>query len=194
MNIRRLTTIAAGLTLACVADAAIGITGTSLNNAIGLSADEVGVYIISDGTPFSTVSITEGADILDSSAYGAGFTVMGSNTAAFGFGSTTLGSGHTDVNASFTGDIFAVFVFENSTTTALIGDSYNVWTDPTWVLPSSDGQTVEFAASPGIGQVQQLSDAADFSGTVSAVPEPSAFAALAGVCALGFVAMRRRSR
>jgi hypothetical protein len=189
MNIKKFYIISLSLVSVAMLDAAVGISGTSLSNATGLSAGEVGVYVTSDGTAFSGISIAIGADILDSATYGAGFAVLGSNTAASGFGSTTLASGH-GADFSFAGDSFALFVFESSTTTAVASDVYNVWSDASWALPSADGVSAAFSASPTGTQIQQLSGASTFSGSV--VPEPSTFAALAGLCALGAVMVRRR--
>jgi len=191
MKIKQLSLICLGVASASILNAAIGISGTSLNGATSLAAGDVGVYVISDGTAFSSVSIATGANILDSASYGAGFTVLGSNTAT-SFGGTFLGSGHgTDI--SFANASFAVFVFEASTTTAIDNDSYNVWTDSSWTLPTVDGNTFSFAADPTGTEIQQLNGASTFGGTVgAAVPEPSTFAALTGLCALGAVMVRRR--
>jgi hypothetical protein len=190
MKIKQLSLIVLGVASASILKAAVGISGTSLNNATGLAAGEVGVYVISDGTAFSSVSIAAGADILDSASYGAGFTVLGSNTAASGFGSVSLGSGH-GADFSFASDAFAVFVFETSDTTALLGDAYNVWTDASWTLPTADGLTAIFNPAPSGTQIQQLSGDSSFAGSV--VPEPSTYAALSGLLALGYVMVRRRS-
>ena len=110
MKIKQLSLVCLGVASASILNAAIGISGTSLNNATGLAAGDVGVYVISDGTAFSGVSIAAGADIFDSASYGAGFTVLGTNTAASGFGAITLGSGH-GADFSFAGDAFALFVY-----------------------------------------------------------------------------------
>jgi len=189
MNIKKISLLVLAVASASILNAAVGISGTSLNNATGLAAGEVGVYLISDGTAFSSVSIAAGADILDSASYGAGFTFLGSNTAASGFGSVTLASGH-GADFSSAGNAFALFVFETSDTTALLGDTYNVWTDATWTLPAADGVTASFNPAPSGTQIQQLSGASAFAGVV--VPEPSTYAALSGLLALGYVMVRRR--
>lgn len=169
--------------------AAVTISGTSLNNATGLSDGQVGVYVISnDGTAFSSVtSLLSGVSITDSSTYGSSFTVLGSNTAATGFGATTLSSGHS-INLSGgvdNGDSFGVFVFESSTGNTLAGDTFSVWSDASWVLPS-DGAQSDFT-----NQLAQLSGSPISTGTV--VPEPSSFALLAGVFGLAWVMVRRRA-
>ena len=188
---KKITLTSLGMTCAAMLNAAIGLTGTSLNNATGLAADEIGVYVVTTGTAFNTVVINSGASIFDSATYGADFTVMGSATAATGFGSTTLASGvATDFSSA--GNAFAIFVFEASTTTAIASDVYNVWTDASWTLSASDGFDLAFAASPTGSDIQQLSGASTFNSTV--VPEPSAYAAIAGVLVLGFTAVRRRRR
>jgi hypothetical protein len=83
------------------------------------------------------------------------------------------------------GDTFAIIVFENSTTTVTAGDTYRIWSDGSWDVPA-DGLTETFGT-----ELSQVTTAANFSGTV--VPEPSTFAAFAGLLALGFVMVRRRA-
>ena len=173
------------LTLA-VSNANVTFDGISLSNADGILSGDLGVYIVSkDNTSFDFGTLTEGLNVTDSATYGDSFTVIGNNLATSGFGSVTIGSGHSFslTNGVDTGDQFAIVVFEDSTTTLLADDNFRVWTDSSWLVPN-DGLTVSFDS-----ELFQLSDAADFSGTV--VPEPSTYALFAGILSIGYIIVRR---
>ena len=174
------------------AQATVTLSGTALLNAPGLVLDqEFAVLVDNDGLGFGTLtSLGAGLSTTDSATYGANFswvsggdvTPLSSFSVATVNESITLGSG---IDAS---DSFALLVFAASDGTTTASDSFAIWTDVSWLLPS-EGAVSTFGGS---GVLSQLSDAADFGGSVSAVPEPSTFAALAGLCALGAVMVRRR--
>ncbi|MDQ8208641.1 PEP-CTERM sorting domain-containing protein [Coraliomargarita sp. SDUM461003] len=178
------------LLLVSYASATITFNGTSLSNAPSLVAGQVGVYLVStDGTPFTSgalSSLSAGASLTDSSTYGSSFEYIGHNTVT-SFGSVFLSSGFdfSHGNGIDQNDAFGVLVFETSTANTLSGDSYQIWTDGSWLVPADLGGAFTFAS-----EFPQLTTASNASGTV--VPEPSAFAAMAGLMALGFVMVRRR--
>ena len=180
--------LVASMLFAITASASVTISGTSLRNATTLANGQVGAYIVStDGTSFGALStLGAGLSITDSATYGGSFAFVGNNTASFSFGSTTLGSGHTfNLTGGITaGDAFAVLVYNTSTTTTVDGDSFQIWTAGDWLVPA-DGAGVSY----GDGYTT-LTGASSFSGSV--VPEPSTYAALAGLCALSAVMVRRR--
>ena len=171
-----------------VLNAAIGISGTSLNNATTLADGQVAAYLVStDGSSFGDLSsLTAGLSITDSATYGGSFAFVGDATASFFFGATTLASGITfDLTGGIdAGEAFAVLVYNASTTNTVVADSFQIWTAGDWTVPS-EGALNSFGSD-----FTTLSAGSSFSGSV--VPEPSTFAALAGLCALGAVMVRRR--
>ena len=73
------------------------------------------------------------------------------------------------------------------------GTSFGSYTDPTWLVPSDSGfvsylmQTVS-AGGPVLNSDGQATQ------TVGGIPEPSTYALLGGLAALGLAASRRRAR
>jgi hypothetical protein len=174
----------ASLALALSANAGITISGTILENNPGLADGQTAVYI--DAASISAfTSLGAGLSTTDSATY-AGYTVIGNTTAItdiFFGGTQVLGgapAGLSDNTIATPSNLFAVVVYANSGSTTIAGDTFQVFTDASFIVPA-DGGTFT-----GSG----FSGAAVFSGSV--VPEPSTFAALAGLCALGAVMVRRR--
>jgi hypothetical protein len=168
----------------------ITFNGTALNNVPGLNVGDVGVYLVdTDGSAFSVEDLTlltAGLSITDSATY-PGFHVIGSATAGSVFTSTTLGSGFTfDLGIVSNGDSFGILVFSNSTATTLISDSFNLYTNASWLIPSDPASRQFGSTYPNLGS----SDSITASGSV--VPEPSTYAALAGLFVLSFAMVRRR--
>jgi hypothetical protein len=201
-----LVSLAAGL----VAQASVQFSGAALLKVPNISSGDVSYLIIDEnntgfgnvgsinpststfvaGSVYETTALTVGSDNL-----GSNFTIVGTKTAT---GTTTISVLGSYAGIQLTGgvdagDKFAIIVFENSTTSAVASDTYRIFTDPTWVVPS-DGFTITFSNTTA-GSFAQLGTTATpaFTKTVvSAVPEPSTYAALAGVAVLGLAALRRR--
>ena len=175
---------------AAAANAAVTLSGTALKNVNGVSAGDYAAFIVStDGSAFDAASFSfaAGDDLGASSTYGPSFALIGTKLSQDVFGDVLVGSGFNFslVSGVDTNDGFAIITFESSTSNVLAGDTYRIWTAADWDV-STDGQTESFNS-----QLIQL-EAVSASSTGTVVPEPSAFAAFAGVMALGFVMVRRR--
>jgi hypothetical protein len=169
------------------------ISGTALRNVTGLGDGDFSVLLVdTSGSGFNSAALstlTVGADLTSSSTY-AGFEVLTTTTASFLFGSTTaeFNIANFDVLSQpiVSSDSFGILTFTGGSTTAANGTSFEIWTDATWDIPANSG-----AESFNSGALVQLDSVA--AGSIgSVVPEPSTFAALAGLCALGAVMVRRR--
>lgn len=69
-----------------------------------------------------------------------------------------------------------------------------VLTDPSWLVPSLVlvGDPIAFSFTPSTSAVKGVFSFSPAGSTISAIPEPSSFAAIAGLSVLGLVAARRR--
>jgi len=193
---KKILQLSALMTLALsAAHASVTISGTAVS---GSSVVQVGqtVIMIADttGTGFdagsvfnSTLggSLASGLSITDGATFGTGVVFLDSAVAANNFLQTPIASFGTTFSILGTvsaGNEFAFIVFDSSSTTTLDGDTYALYTNSAdWIIPS-DGSNIT---------INPETSASSFGGTV-AVPEPSTFAALAGLCALGAVMVRRR--
>lgn len=190
--------------------ASITLSGNAFSNVPGIAVGNVAVLLF-DNNPQDTETFTSLAfdvgDLITSNNTFGNFTVaLGTHKSAILFGSNINISGafngiDISVDSITTvdpGDTFAWVVFKTSSTTLTAGTAYEIYTNPTWVVPV-DGN-YGFAATPSgsnIFQQMNASNAATYriaSGVVAAVPEPSSFAALAGLGMLGFAATRKRRR
>ncbi|CAA6694085.1 MULTISPECIES: PEP-CTERM sorting domain-containing protein [unclassified Lentimonas] len=99
---------------------------------------------------------------------------------AAGSVTTLTGVDYTGFSAS---DPFAIIWFADNAANA--GNDYGYLTDAGFALPA-DGNTGDFSG------LAVFSGTGNFDATHSIVPEPSTYAALAGLCALGAVMVRRR--
>ena len=88
-----------------------------------------------------------------------------------------------------TNDQFGIVVYAGSTTDTVADDTYSVFTSASWLV-GTDG-TFNFGSGADYPTLAGAS--AVYTGTVGAVPEPSAFALLSGALALGWVMVRRRA-
>jgi len=192
---KKILQLSALMTLALsAAHASVTITGTAVSGSSVVQEGQT-VIMIADttGTGFdagsvfnSTLggSLASGLSITDGATFGTGVVFLDSAVAANNFLSTPIASFGTtfDLGTVSAANEFAFIVFDSSSTTTLDGDTYALYTNSVeWIIPS-DGSNVT---------INPATSASSFGGTV-AVPEPSTFAALAGLCALGAVMVRRR--
>ena len=188
----KIKSLISGLLLSAVAaNASIVLSGASLMNST-INGYTTGVFVTSDSGSFddaanglfgdgnlqSGLSLTAGSTFGNYTVLGTSSTinVAGPNSVLFAGISYDLGG-----NIA-TGNEIGVLVFENSTVSTVGGDAYSVYTN-NWLTPA-DG------ANGGL-QVGPFTGAAATSGTV--VPEPSSYALLGGLLALGCVMLRRRA-
>ena len=171
-----------------VSQASITISGTSLfnteifNNSEGIyissntgSFDESLFTTLDNGTSFATGTVIGDYTVLGSAAVNNATATQAALNAGVTF---NLGG-----NVS-TGNEIGLLVFSTSTDSATASDTYTIWTN-NWLV-AADGSNLSLTGSG------PYSGASFGSGSVTAVPEPSTFAALAGLCALGAVMVRRR--
>ena len=175
----------------------VNLFGYSLSGTVATSVTN----LLAGDSSFVIVDTT-GGDTLDSNFFTAGTTltagtsvgnyyIAAQNAVAGTFGVTVPG------NATFTlgdgsttgGDYFYVVAFGTNTgdsVTLSVGNTFGILAGSNWNLGSNNSAVESYGA-----QFQQFSnvDGAQF----SVVPEPSAFAALAGILALSCVMLRRRA-
>lgn len=172
---------------------AASITGTALQGVNGLSAGDLAVAVVdTSGNPFNTAALAtlaDGADLTDSATY-TGFEVLTTSTAVDFFGTILLdvNANNFDVNNQpiVTGDSFAILTFEGGSTTSTASTVYEIWSDGSWLIPAD-------LATPAFGGVLAQKGSGATAGTTgTVVPEPSAFAMIAGCLSLAWVMIRRR--
>jgi hypothetical protein len=189
----KLYSLIAALLLPFVSYGSIAFSGTALNGASGVNIGDYSVLLFdTSGAGFNSAGlnlIDANATLSSSATYGSGFEVAAVSAAADFFGIATI----VEYGFSYSlgtisdGDSFGILTFAGgSSATAVGGTSYSIFTDSSWTSPA-DGAAVTFGSD-----LNTLSSAAGASGTVTAVPEPSTYATLAGLLALGFVMLRRR--
>ena len=188
----KIKSIIAGLLLSSLAaNASITLSGTSLFGA-NISGLSTGVFVVADSSSFdeSLFNFT-GAVAADTSfSLGTvlnGYTVLGGLTINAAGSNGVLGSGITynlGGNIAQGNEIGVLAFATSSTASAAAGDTYSLFTND-WVIPA-DGANASLTGGGPYG------GAAAGTGSVTAVPEPSTYATLAGLLALGFVMLRRR--
>lgn len=189
-----------GLTSAAL-NAGVGVTGPAVRGAgTGIALGDFAAIIVStDGTSFSTISFTQGELLNLASSYGTGFTVLQTGSVINSLGTLQFNANFTTelVNGISQGDSFAVVSFNtslNDASGAIAGDTFKIWTNPAWVIPA-DGSNFTFTTGTvGSSNFPTSTGLPAITGTVTggAIPEPSSFAALAGLAMLGFAGMRKR--
>ena len=169
-----------------VSQASITISGTSLFNSEIFNHSK-GVYISSNSASFDEslfntlaedTSFAIGTLIGDYTVLGSGAVNNATATQA------ALNAGVTfDLGGNVaTGNEIGLLVFNTSTTSATANDTYSIWTNG-WLVAADGANQSLTGAGPFVGVS---------SGNGVVVPEPSTYAALSGLLALGYVMVRRR--
>ena len=189
----KIKSLIAGLLLSAVAaNASITISGTSIFSA-DLNGLTTGVFVSSSNATFDVTlfdypeSLEAGLSFASGTSFN-GYTVLGSAAINPAGGGSALVSGVTyNLGANVaTGNEIGVLAFNNTTATTIAGEAFSVFTGG-WTVPA-DGANLSLT---GTGS-PSFAGATGTSGTV-AVPEPSAYALLGGLLALGCVMLRRRA-
>ena len=188
----KIKSLIAGLLLSAVAaNASITISGTSIFSA-DLNGLTTGVFVSSNTSAFD-VSLFDFSESLDaglSFASGTsfnGYTVLGSASInPAGTGSALVSGVTYNLGAGVaTGNEIGVLAFNNSTAATIAGEAFSIFTGG-WTVPA-DGANLGLTGGPS----------PSFAGATgsfsSVVPEPSSYALLGGLLALGCVMLRRRA-
>jgi len=151
----------------------------------------------------SSFLVSDGGDGFDFDATIAGLTftsgsvVTGTNDTVFAYNAAqNFGQIVVSGNASFSntdaglgaGSAFALVLFDGVTTasyTTVGGQAFGFHTDASWTIDANNAGTF------GFGSALNALNGIGSTGTV--VPEPSSYALLGGLLALGFVMLRRRA-
>ena len=176
----------------------VNLFGYSLSGTVATSVTN----LLAGDSSFVIVDTT-GGDTLDSNFFTAGTTLTaGTSVGDYyiaahnavvggGFGVSVSGNANFNLGDGSTegGDSFYVVAFGTNTgnsVTLSVGNTFGILAGSNWNLGSNNSAVESYGA-----QFQQFSnvDGAQF----SVVPEPSAFAALAGILALSCVMLRRRA-
>jgi hypothetical protein len=178
----------AGLLLSAVAaNASITMSGAALLNT-DITGYSTGVFVSSNSGAFDEnivdslvagISLTAGTAIGDYTILGTGAVNNAGPSGYVAMAGITYNLGG---NVA-TGNEIGVLVFDNSTVSTVGGDSYSIYTN-NWLAPADGVNASLTGAGPYTG--------AAF-GTSTVVPEPSSYALLGGLLALGCVMLRRRA-
>ena len=194
---KKIQTILLGAALIVNAASAItfsGFASQSLFAADGTTALTNGssTYLIADGGDgFDFDATVAGLTFADGSLIGATNDYVFAYNAAQNFGpSISVASGNTnfsinDAGAS-AGYSFALLYFNGTSgasVTTIGGEQFGFLTSGDWTIPANNAGTFGFGS-----EFSTVTGSAN----LTVVPEPSTFAALAGLCALGAVMVRRR--
>jgi len=196
---KKIQTILLGAAL--IVNAASAITFSGFASSTLFAAD--GTTDLTSGS--STYLIADGGDGFDFDATVAGLTfadgslIGGTNDYVFAYNasqnfapgfSAASGNANFSINdAGASAGYDFVLLYFNGTSGASVttvgGEQFGILSDVDWTIPSNDAGTFSFGS-----EFSTVTGSANL--TVAAVPEPSTFAALAGLCALGAVMVRRR--
>jgi len=175
--------------------ATVNLHGLTLSGTAATSATN----LVAGNSSFVIVD-TSGGDTLDASAFTAGLTltegtsfgdyyIAGYNDVVSGFGISVVGNASFNLGDGSTAESNTYYVVAFGTNsgdgiTLAAGNTFDILAGGDWQLPVN---SAAFIYGADMAQFSAI-NGAEF----SVVPEPSTFAALAGLCALGAVMVRRR--
>jgi hypothetical protein len=152
---------------------------------------------------FSGANSYTGATIVNAGtlALGASGVISDSSAITLGGGTLAQGAGFTETLGALNLTASSVITLGDAASKLIFADSSTAWTGGSLSITGSfvDGSSIQFLGA-GLGgnlaniTINGLAATIDGSGFLSAssVPEPSTYAALAGLATLGFVTLRRR--
>lgn len=174
---------------------AITISGTAVSGLDPLASGQTAIFVVDTaGDGFS--GITVGDDLsagqtLGTDDYIVSITFTQSIPAVLNVASFTsfiFNQGDGGVAAD---DNFGIYVFDGTTTATAAAGTYGIATDSSWTIPTNNASTWDFQPVADVDSFATVSGLS-IATAVSAVPEPSTYAALSGLLALGYVMVRRR--
>lgn len=163
---------------------------TAITGAVGGSSSYVVVDTTGNGLNFDASSIGV-TFALSSFVTGTDDYVIGYNPTTSGFAGNNASGGANftlDTNGITNGDAFYIVTFGQETTASVTtagGTLFNTFNAANWLVPGANGDALAFGANFTQLNAQNLS-------SQTIVPEPSTYATLAGLLALGYVMVRRR--
>jgi hypothetical protein len=196
---KKIITILSAATLIASAASAVSFAGFSSFDARGADTLKLtggsAIFLVADGGDGFNFDLTAaGLTFTAGSAVGATNDVVISYAGAQDFGAVTALSGNATFDNSTTGfegdNSFAVLFFDvvsGDGFTTSGGNAYGFYTDASWVIPTANGDTLNWGV-----ELANVNGGAAAGTNGLVIPEPSTYAALAGLCALSFVMVRRR--
>jgi hypothetical protein len=196
---KKIITILSAASLIASAASAVSFAGFSSFDARG--ADNLkltggsATFLVADGGDGFDFDLTAaGLTFTAGSAVGATNDVVISYSGSSDFSTVAALGGNATFDNSTTGfegnNSFAVLFFDvvsGDGFTTIGGNAYGFYTDVSWVIPTANGDTLNWGS-----ELTNVNGGLAAGTTGSVVPEPSTYAALAGLCALSFVMVRRR--
>jgi hypothetical protein len=182
---------------------AVNLHGYSISGTAVASASN----LAGGNSSFLIVDLT-GGDTLDTSFFAAGVTLAANTTVgnyfiaahnpvASLFGTTVPGNASFSIapggSGAVTDDYFYIAAFGTNTGASVTlagGNTFDLLSDASWKIGASNGDTDLYGSGNAFAQLASANGAQY---TVAAVPEPSSYALLGGLLALGCVMLRRRA-
>ena len=189
----KIKSLIVGLLLSAVAaNASVTMSGAALLNT-DIAGYSTGVFVSSDSGSFTESLMNDlvaGIFLTQGNTIG-NYTILGTGAVnPAGAANTVLMAGVTyNLGAGVsTGNEIGVLVFENSTTSIIGGDTWQVYTND-WLVPADGANVSLTGGGPYTGAYYAQS--VNLAGPD--IPEPSAYPMLAGLVALGSALLRRRA-